>query len=185
MKKCLILHGWGWSSEWNWFPWLKKNMESKWYEVFLYDLPNSTIPEYDEQINFLNFQKLNLLEWDVIFWHSLWCKLAMNYVENNQFSWLKIYLVAPVYPWLAEDKWRGIFWDAFDSILKYFNTKTYFKKLWNTYKIFLSNNDPYIDIDKAKNYLWNLENREFIEFKNMWHFLEWTWNFEFNELFDY
>lgn len=185
MKKCLILHGRAWKAESNWFPWLKGEMESKWYEVFLHDLPNSKVPSYDEQMSFIEWLNFDLGEWNIIFWHSLWCKLAINYIDRNNLRGLKVFLVAPVYPWLVEEAWRDVFWKAYDSILEYINKENNFQVLWNKYVAFLSSDDQYIDMWKSKKYLNNLEDIQFVEFENMWHFNEWSWITKLKELFEY
>ena len=131
MKKSLIIHGWGWKSLSNWFPWLKRELEDRDYEVFLPDLPNTNKPNYNEQIDFINKYDSELWEWDIVIWHSLWCKTAMHYVEENQLKWLKVILVAPVYPWLGEDLWKEVYWDAYEDISEYFNKEIRFDKLWN------------------------------------------------------
>ena len=160
-------------------------MEKKWYEVFLPSLPNSFVPSYNEQVNFLEDMNINLWKWDLVFWHSLWTKLALSYVNKNKLRDLKIYLVAPVYPWLAEDSWKDVFTDAYDSISDYFNRDIVFEKLWNEYKVFLSKDDQYIDMNKAKKYLSNLEKVDFIEYENMWHFSKGSWDFTFKDLLEY
>lgn len=59
------------------------------------------------------------------------------------------------------------------------------KKLWNNYTIFLSDNDPYIIMESAKQCYLNLENVKFIEFHNIGHFNEWAWIYELPEIMDY
>ncbi len=43
MKTAFIIHGTGGSPEGNWFPWMRRKLEEKWYTVFTPTLPT---PEY-------------------------------------------------------------------------------------------------------------------------------------------
>lgn len=181
MKKCLVLHWRWWNDNGDWFPWLKDELEKKNIETIIPNLPYTDIPVYEQQIEFVEKYKDILNEWDIIIWHSLGCKLAMHIVDKFKLKYLKLILVAPVYPWLWEDGWKKMFWDAHETITPYFNEQVSFDELWNKYTAFLSDDDPFIDMDKAKKYLSNLENIEFIEFENKWHFNE----YELPKLFDY
>lgn len=39
MKNAFIIHGTGGSPEWNWFPWMKDQLEQQWYQVVVPRLP--------------------------------------------------------------------------------------------------------------------------------------------------
>lgn len=58
-------------------------------------------------------------------------------------------------------------------------------KLNNKIVIFLSDNDEYINQNKAKKYYQVLENTEFIDFKGKWHFNGWSWVLELKEILEY
>ena len=182
MKKILILHWRWWYDKENWFPWLKEKLEKSEMWVFAPNLPNTNIPVFEEQLDYLEKFKNEFKEWDFIVWHSLGCKLALHFIERYKLKWLNVILVAPVYPWLWEELWKKTFWDAFESISKYFDKNLDFTKLWNKYIIFLSEDDPYVNLNNAKNYLKQLENASFISFKNRWHFNTSSWVTEFEEL---
>lgn len=61
MGEVLIFHGTGGSPKGNWFPWLKKELEEKDYQVFVPQLPHpkdhhlpdwlGVLKEYDRHIN--------------------------------------------------------------------------------------------------------------------------------------
>jgi predicted alpha/beta hydrolase family esterase len=54
-------------------------------------------------------------------------------------------------------------------IEKYYNTKIDFNKvnkLNNKFVVFLSDDDPYVNMENAKKYYQNLNNTKFIDFKN-------------------
>ena len=54
MKNTLILHGWGGSSDDNWAPWLKNQVEYKADETFVPNLPNTDNPILEEQLDYIN-----------------------------------------------------------------------------------------------------------------------------------
>ena len=60
-----------------------------------------------------------------------------------------------------------------------------FYKLNNEFIVFLSDNDPYINMEKAKAYYSKLENIKFVEFKWKWHFNRSAWILELKEILDY
>ena len=53
MKKVYMIHGWAGSSEDNWFPWLKENLEGKGVQVEVFDMPNTKRPKIEEWVRFL------------------------------------------------------------------------------------------------------------------------------------
>ncbi len=112
----------------------------------------------------------------------------MKFVEENNISNSKIILVAPTYPNLAEELWTEVLWDSFQIIKKYYDTNIDFEKinkLNNEFIVFLSDNDPYINMKNAKNYYNNLDNVKFIDFSWKWHFNKSAWVLELEEILDY
>jgi predicted alpha/beta hydrolase family esterase len=109
---------------------------------------------------------------DYIVGHSLWCLTTLHLIEKFNISLINCIFVWPAYKWITEEIWKERFWDAYNNLKEYFNNSILFKKLWNKYTIFLSDNDPYIRIESAKNYYSKLESTKFIYFHNMWHFNE-------------
>lgn len=81
-KRVFIVHGWGGYPEENWFPWLKKELEDKGFEVFVPQLPDpgnpriynwvpklaDTVGKPDEQTYFVG--------------HSMGCQTIARYLET-------------------------------------------------------------------------------------------------------
>ena len=55
MKTALILHAWYSKPNDNWYPWLKKQLEGKGYEVYIPDLPTmgTNLPDLKKQLDFV------------------------------------------------------------------------------------------------------------------------------------
>jgi predicted alpha/beta hydrolase family esterase len=111
----------------------------------------------------------------------------MKFVEENNISNSKIILVAPTYPNLAEELWTEILWDSFETIKKYYDIDLDFEKinsLNNNFTIFLSDNDPYINMEHAKKYYSKLENTKFVDFSWKGHFNKSAWVLELKEILE-
>jgi len=188
MKTTLLLHWWWGSSNNNWFPWLKKEIEFKVPEIYVPNLPGTDNPAYEKQIEYLWVYSGDFKEWWNIIWHSLWCKLALKFVEEYEIINSTLILVAATYPWLSLELWKELLWKSYDNLEDYFDKEldiAKLNKLNNKIIVFLSDNDPFINMESAKKYYSKFENIEFIEFKGKWHFNEWSWTFELEEILEY
>lgn len=106
-----------------------------------------------------------------------------NNIKNSN-----IILVSPSYFSTTEDLWMEKAWDSFDFLVKYNGEEINFdklNKLWNKVVVFLSDNDPYIKMDSAKKYYSKINWVNFIEFKWKWHFNQWAWVLELEEILNY
>lgn len=185
MNTTLILHWWWGTSEENWLPWIKKELEFKADDLYIPNLPNTKDPVLDEQLEYLYVYANGFNDaWNIV-WHSLWCQLALHFIMNHNLKNIDVTLVAPSYPNIAEEWWEELFGSRFDILKKYYDREIDFEKfnkLWNRVTVFLSDNDPYINMENAKKYYWNIENVNFIEFKNKWHFNQGAWVLELEEV---
>ncbi len=178
MKKALLLHWWEGTSDGCWFPWLKKELEQQWFEVIVPDLPNTQKPVFEEQIWVIQKYSTDFWEWDVIVGHSLWCCLTTQFIERNQLKKINVVLVAPVYPQLWWEI-KEMLWEYYDLLEKYYWLPNTFEKLENQYTVFLSDNDPFINTESAKNYYNNflVSGNNFVwykEFHKWYHFSDWA-----------
>ena len=186
MKQALLLHGWEWNWNNHWFPWLKKHLQAKWYTVYNPNLLSADYPEIEEQL--LDIQDIQLEKWDSIIWHSLGCQLWLKYIEKHKLQDLRIIFVAPSYNSLADEIGEPVLWNAFMSVSTYFDTQYDFhelNKLWNSYTVFLSEDDPYINNFSAKEFYSQIENINFVSFKNRWHFNTSAWITELPDIDEY
>lgn len=185
MKKILVLHWWEWNSKENWFPWLQKELEEK-FEIIIPDLSKTNYPVIAEQLENLKDIKLN--SWDYIIWHSLWAKLAIQFLEEQKIKDINVILVAPTYPNFTDEYWAEKLQDAYEYLYNYNNEEINFRKinlLNNKYTVITSDNDPFINSYSVKEYYSKLKNTNFIEFKWKWHFNEAMWITQFPEILEF
>jgi leucyl-tRNA synthetase len=77
----VLLHGFGGSAQGNFFPWIKKELESEGHTVEVLDLPNTDHPQEAEQVDYvLEHSKLD--QNTILFGHSLGSVVAMKVLEK-------------------------------------------------------------------------------------------------------
>lgn len=80
--RVLILHGWENSSRGNWFPWLKKELESRGIAAYCPDLPNSGFPEQKKWLETIRAAVKILDNSLVIVGHSLGAVAILRLLET-------------------------------------------------------------------------------------------------------
>lgn len=185
MKKALLLHGWGWDSENNWFPWLKTQLIDKWYYVEVPNLSNTEKPVLAEQLSDI----ADIVQWftkdDLIIWHSLGCQLALQAINTHNLQNIWVIFIWPSYPWVTAEIWVEIVWDSYETLAAYNDAPVKFTQAENTYVVFLSQDDPYIKLEHAEHYYCMLENVEFVEFEDKGHFNNSAKVFELPDILEY
>jgi len=82
MKKVFIIHGWEGYPEENWFPWLKKELEAKGFEVFVPQMPDSDEPRINKWIPKIA-EVVGTADGDTYFvGHSMGCQAIARYLET-------------------------------------------------------------------------------------------------------
>lgn len=135
MKQVLILQGWPQKTTSHWYPWLKKQLEKKGYQVFLPAIPTmyTKHPHMPTQIKYLE-SLLKIDKETVIIGHSLGTQLAMRLAERHAYKTMIL-----VGGWDFNDLTAGIesFWS------KPLNHKKIIQNTSIRYVIH-SDNDPYV-----------------------------------------
>lgn len=151
MKNALILHGIGNSSQDNWFPWLKAELEKKGYQVFVPDLPNFNQPNLDNTIDFLKDFDFN--DESILIGHSSGAAIILGILQKLQIKKMvkKVLLVGG---FMDSDLKQELF--KFVSKSDYSN---HFPKNWDWEKIkcsaqkFIiihSSSDPYVPMNQGQ-----------------------------------
>lgn len=135
MKKALILHAWYDSPTGQWYPWLKKELELKGYQVRVPALPTmgTSGPDMETMVKFILDN--NLLDKDtVVIGHSLGAVLALRLAERTTFK-RGILLAAWDYNDLTPE--HQSFWTKMTD-------HSTIKKNVPSWVTIISDNDPYV-----------------------------------------
>lgn len=82
MKKAYLIHGWGGSPEHGWFPWLKKELVSRGWDVQDFSMPDPGEPVIEKWIPFLLEHIAHPDADTVIVGHSMGVQAALRYVAE-------------------------------------------------------------------------------------------------------
>ncbi len=82
MKRVFIIHGWdGYPGE-GWFPWLKKELEARGFEVHNPAMPEPLNPRIDTWVSFLRKQVKNPDKNIFLLGHSIGAQTILRYLES-------------------------------------------------------------------------------------------------------
>ncbi len=143
MKRVFIIHGWDFNPNMNWYPYIKKELEKKGFDVFVPLMPNTSEPKIEEWVKHLKKIVGKLDNNTYFIGHSIGCQTIMRYLEKEDFSG-KIEKIVFVAGWFKLDNLEG---DEVEAIAKpWLETKMDLKKVKqkiNKLTVFLSDNEPY------------------------------------------
>lgn len=144
MKRAIIVHCWEGYPEYCWYPYVKRKLGVKGFEVFIPEMPDTENPKLDEWLPELQEIIGEPDEELYLIGHSLGCATVMRYLET-----------------LGEDqKIGGAVFVAgfnenvgFDEIQSFFETPIDLDKIKSTVKkgfvAIYSDDDPYVDLKYA------------------------------------
>ena len=82
MKRVFVVHGWDGNPEEDWYPWLKKELEGRGFEVFVPAMPNPAKPKMETWIPFLS-RLVGPPDTSTFFvGHSIGCQTIIRYLET-------------------------------------------------------------------------------------------------------
>ncbi len=188
MKKALLLHGWEADSQSNWLPWLKTQLETKWYKVFVPNLPESHSPILEDHLATIKDIASDFGKDDVIIGHSMWGKLAMHCIDENDLKNIHCILVWPTYDTIEDEIDLDDPEDVKKNLIHYNEAVVNFDKInenKNNFVLLISLDDPFIPVKSVKKYFSQLQNISTKEFPKAGHFC-WRDGFiKFEEILDY
>ncbi len=138
MKRAVIIHCWGGNSNYAWYPWLKKELGSRGYQVTVPDMPNNDEPQLSEWLptlqNVIGNPDIELL----LVGHSLGTVTIMRYLESLEHGHVgKVILVAGFTDQLG-----------FKELENFFGTNLDFEKIKpksnDGFVVIQSDDDPFV-----------------------------------------
>ena len=93
MKQVIIFHGYGENPGYYWYPYLKKELGKRGYEVKIPALPNTDDPRLAEQLEF-TLNNLTFTKDTILIGHSSGCPLILAILEKINTKMKQVILVA-------------------------------------------------------------------------------------------
>lgn len=81
-KKVFIIHGWDGYPDEGWFPWLKKELEKKGFQVIVPSMPDSSNPKIDSWVPYLTDIVGQVNENTFFVGHSVGCQTILRFLEK-------------------------------------------------------------------------------------------------------
>lgn len=156
MENYLIIHGSFGSSEGNWFPWLKEQLEKDNKKVLVPQMPVGIDKQnFDSWSEVLN--KIAINEFTTIIAHSIAPIFICKYLITNKIKVKKLIFVC------GFNNYFGINRD-FDTVNgpMYIDNYTDIKNYCDNIICYYSDNDPYVKYEVEKEFASSISNKEYV-----------------------
>ena len=156
MENYLIIHGSFGSSEGNWFPWLKEQLEKDNKKVLIPQMPVGIDKQnFDSWSEVLN--KIDINEFTTIIAHSIAPIFICKYLITNKIKEKKLIFVC------GFNNYFGINRD-FDTVNgpMYIDNYTDIKNYCDNIICYYSDNDPYVKYEVEKEFASSISNKEYV-----------------------
>ena len=156
MENYLIIHGSFGSSEGNWFPWLKEQLEKDNKKVLVPQMPVGIDKQnFDSWSEVLN--KIDINEFTTIIAHSIAPIFICKYLITNKIKVKKLIFVC------GFNNYFGINKD-FDTLNgpMYIDNYTDIKNYCDNIICYYSDNDPYVKYEVEKEFASSISNKEYV-----------------------
>ncbi len=149
VKRVFIIHGWDGYPQEGWFPWLKKELEKKGFDVEVPKMPDPAKPKIDDWVSYLS-KTVGSIDVDSFFvGHSVGCQTILRYLETlpNRMLVGGCVFVAPWFNLvgLTEDEERVIRpW--LEKPMDFTRIKLHTRSFTSIF----SDNDPFVSLDNKE-----------------------------------
>ncbi len=83
MKKVIIVHGWGFTPEDNWYPWLKGELIERGFDVVVPEMSETLVPHITVWVDNLREAVENSSEDMILIGHSIGCQTIIRYLAET------------------------------------------------------------------------------------------------------
>lgn len=144
MKNALLLHGTNNTPEHNWLPWLKAQLETQGYKVWVPLLPEAEFPNMDRYVRFISSSGWELNSESVLVGHSSGAVAILGILQNlpKDITVKHAILVGSFMDDLGRDDLKGLF----ERPIDYENVKTKAQR----FTLLHSDDDPYCPLEHAE-----------------------------------
>ena len=153
MQKAVLLHGTDGDSGYNWFPWVKDQLEQRGYEVFAPTLPQNNTPNRAIYEDFLRNSNWDFSD-NLIIGHSSGATTVLNLLSTDWFPKVKRTILVGLF--LNERLLASVDWykpGQFDDL---FPENGYdidkLRRKADSYVFIHGDDDPYCSIDDTKQF---------------------------------
>jgi len=144
MKTAFIIHGAYGNSRENWFPWMKRELRKKGYEVIAPDFPTPENQTLENWMKIFGKYKGKINEETIVIGHSVGVTFLLSVIEKLDLKISGAYFVAGFASQLG---------GKFDELNRTFVEKRFdwqkIRKNCGKFAIFASDDDPYVPMEKA------------------------------------
>ena len=146
-KRIFLIHGWGGYPEEGWRPWLKNELSSRGFEVFVPEMPDTNSPKMNAWLELLSTLVGNPNKQCFFVGHSLGVITILRYLESltdEQEIGGAVFVAG-----FTDDKIKLGETENIDDIRNFFQTPLDFEKIKKHCSKFVtiqSDDDPYVDL---------------------------------------
>lgn len=141
--RVFIIHGWDFNPEMNWYPWLKDELESNGFEVYVPEMPDTAEPNISAWKEKLSETIGKLREDDILIGHSIGCQAIMRYLQDQKED-TKIKGCIFVAGWINLDNLED---ESVEDVARPWMEEPInfdnIRKFTDKWSVFISDNDPY------------------------------------------
>lgn len=149
MKRAFLIHAWGETPDSCWYSWLKRELETRGFEVFVPAMPTTNTPEIESWVGLLSELVLNPDEDTYFVGHSIGAQTILRYLERLPES-TKIGGAFFVTPWMhlenLEEESKPIAKQWLETPINWERVKVHCSLFTATF----SDNDPWVPPSEEK-----------------------------------